>query len=137
MLALYRAPLLHGNSLHVRNESSGNNDGSFSPVLVTFADAARWGVSVLWSRVRTFPHPRRRYLPLRGLSLDLYGMKRERGGDLIKVGCVGAESVRGVCRRPAVFARPARGTPRTSIWILFWCRRTPFQGDAPNIFCSP
>lgn len=48
MLALYRAPLLHGNSLPVRNESSGNNDGSFSPVLVTFADAARQeGIGVM------------------------------------------------------------------------------------------
>lgn len=48
---------------------------------------------MLWSRVRTFPHPRQRYLPLPGLSPDVYDMKRERGGGPIKVGCVGTESV--------------------------------------------
>jgi len=52
-------------------------------------------VSVLWSRVSTFPHPRQKYVPMPGLSPDLYGMKRERGGSLIKVGCAGAESVCG------------------------------------------
>lgn len=50
-------------------------------------------VSVLWSRVRTFPHPRQRYLPLPGLSPDLYDIKREQGRGPIKVGCGGTESV--------------------------------------------
>lgn len=44
-------------------------------------------VSVLWSRVRVFPDPRQRDLPLPGLSPDVYDMKKEGDRDPIKVGC--------------------------------------------------
>jgi hypothetical protein len=56
--------------------------------LVALAEAARReGVGVV--SVRTFPHPRQKYLPLPGLSPDVYGMKRKWRRNPIKGGLCG------------------------------------------------